>query len=293
MILNWRNKRGGYERRSFADVAADLESGDAARVARYRGRLIILGATATGLGGIRGTAAAAVTDDNTILATAMDDMKSRTWLRMLPVWATALLSILSILGLAASFMFRVEQRWINTLFWMLQTGFIAVTIYCVSYTPYLVDISSTVLFALSYFTVTKVYAAIHLSAMRGNPTFSDFLQGHGGGPFLLIGVHGEEGSKYRVRTMVRRMERRFGIRNVLHVDNLFDKGHILQQSTQGLSFVVIAVPPDDFAAARTAAQDIARACLLASHLVDVPALDNPQDVRPLFKAILGLISDMV
>ncbi|MEO8300545.1 MAG: CHASE2 domain-containing protein [Rhizomicrobium sp.] len=292
LILNWRNKRGDYERRSFADVAADLESGDTKRVARYRGRFIILGATATGLGGIRGTAAASVMDDNTILATAMDDMKSGTYLRMIPVWATALLSVLSILGLAATFMFRVEQRWINTLFWVLQTGFIAVTIYCVSYTPYLVDISATVLFALSYFTITKVYAAIHLSAVRGNPTFSDFIQGHAGRPFLLIGVKDGQGVKYRVRMMVRRMERRFGDRNVLHVDNLFDRGHVLQQSTRGLSFVVMAIPSDDFATARTAAEEIARACLLAPHLVDVPAQDNPQDVRHLFKAMLGVAGDM-
>jgi len=45
----------------------------------------------------------------------------------------------------------------------------------------------------------------------------------------------------RVRMMVRQMERRFGIRNVLHVDNLFDSGNVLQQPTQGLSFVVLAI----------------------------------------------------
>ena len=282
MILNWRNKRGSYERRSFADVAADLDAGNSAR---YRGRLIVLGATATGLGGIRGTAAAAVTDDNTILATAMDDMKSRTWLRMLPVWATALLSIASILGLAAGFMVRVEQRWINTLFGVLQTGFIAVTIYCVSYTPWLVDISSTVLFALSYFTVTKVYAAIHLSAVRGSPVFSDFVQGHAGRPLLLIGVKGGEGPKRRVRLMVRALERRFGFRNVLHVDNLFDNGHVLQQATQGLSFMVVASD------ARKAVEDIARAYQLTPHLADVPAAE--EDGHRLFKAMLALAGDMV
>jgi hypothetical protein len=289
MILNWRNKRGGYERRSFADVAADLDSGDAKRVARYRGRFVILGATAVGLGGIKGTAAASVTDDNTILATAMNDMRSGTWLRMIPVWATALLSILSILGLAASFMVRVEQRWINTLFWVLQTGFIAVTIYCVSYTPYLVDISGTVLFALSYFTITKVYAVIHLSAMRGSPTFSDFIQGHRGSPFLLVGVDGGQGAQQRVRAMVRRLERRFGIRNVLHVDNLFDRGHVLQQATQGLSFVVLAADTT----ARKEVEDIAQGCQLTPHLADVPALDTQQDVHRLFKAILSLAGDMV
>jgi len=92
--------------------------------------------------------------------------------------------------------------------------------------------------------------------------------------------------------MVRRMERRFGIRNVLHVDNLFDRGHVLQQSTRDLSFVVMATPSDDFATARMAAEAIARGCGLTPHLINVPAADNPQDVH-LFKAILGVASDMV
>ncbi len=290
MILNWRNKRGDYERRSFADIAADLEAG---KTERYRGRFIVLGATATGLGGIRGTAAAAVTDDNTILATAMDDMKAGTWLRMIPAWVTALLSILSILGLAATFMLRMEQRWTNTVFWLLQTGFIAVTIYSISYTPYLLDISSTILFALSYYTITKVYAAIHLSAVRGNPVFSDFLQGHADKPFLLIGIDGGESTKQRVRTMVRRMERRFGLRNVLHVDNLFGSGHVLQPSTQNLSFVVLAAAREDFSAARAEAEGIVRASMLKPYLVDVPVDGDMQDVHRLSKAMLGAASDMV
>jgi hypothetical protein len=210
-------------------------------------------------------------------------------LRVIPVWATALLSVLSILGLAATFIFRMEQRWINILFWVLQSGFIAVTIYCVSYTPYLVDISATVLFALSYFTIANVYSKIHLSALRGNPSFSDFMQGRG--PFLLIGVKGGQGAKHRVLSMVRRMEQRFGIRNVLHVDNLFGSGHVLQQPARGLSFVVLAMTSDD--TARTAAEEIAKACGLAPYLIDVPAQADPQDVGPIFKAMLGVASDMV
>jgi hypothetical protein len=91
--------------------------------------------------------------------------------------------------------------------------------------------------------------------------------------------------------MANRMESRFGVRNVLHVDNLFDKGHLLQQPVQDLSFVVMAAT--DLAATRQEAEDIARACGLTPYLADVPALDDPQDVRPLFKAILATASGMV
>lgn len=290
MILNWRNKRGSYERRSFADASADLASGEAARLARYRGRLVVLGATAIGIGGVKGTAAAAVMDDNTILATAMDDMKSKTYLRIVPVWATTLLTVLSILGLTMIFIFRMEQRWINTLFWVLQTGFIAVTIYCASYTPYLVDISGTVLFALAYYTIANIYSRVHLNALRGNPVFSDFVRSHGGGPFLLMGVNGR-GTKRRVQAMVGQMERRFGVRNVLYVDNLFDRGHLLQQPAKNMSFLVMAAS-GDLAAVRTQSEDIARGCGFAPRLADVPAQDDPRDVRQLFKAMLGVAGDL-
>ena len=291
MILNWRNKRGTYERRSFADVAADLDSGDARRAVRYRGRLVILGATAIGLGSPRGTPMAATTDDNTILATAMDDMKAGTWLRVIPDWAIALLSILSIFGLAASFIFRMAQRWITALFWVAQTGFVAVTIYCASYTTYLLDISTTVLFAASYYAIANFYARIHLNALRGNPVFSDFVQTHVGRAFLLIGINAGQGQ--RIYAMVHRMEYRFGIRHVLHVDNLFGSGHMLQQPTQGMSFVVAAVAPNDLAEARSAADAITRASGLKAYLVEVPADDNPHDLPQILKAILGLAGEMV
>ena len=50
---------------------------------------------------------------------------------------------------------------------------------------------------------------------------------------------------------------------------------------------------EDSATARTAAEKIARACRLTPHLVDVPAQDNRQDARRLFKAMLGVAGDMV
>ena len=292
MTLNWRNKRGTYQRRSFADAAADLDSGDPARIARYRGKLIIIGATAVGLGNLKGTPAAAVMDDNTILATAMDDMKSRSWLRTVPLWATTLLSIVAVLGLTASFIFRLDQGWINRLFWLSQTGFIAITVYCASYTAWLLDISPTVVFAASYFAIANVYNRVHLSALRGNPAFSAFIQNHSRSPFLLMGVRSSTSDKHRLAAMVRRLERRFVVHNVLHVDNLFDRGHVLEQPTEGLSFVIIAIQDEPPAGARAAAEVIARECRLAPHMVEMPAGEEFQDVLGIFKAILSLSADM-
>jgi hypothetical protein len=68
---------------------------------------------------------------------------------------------------------------------------------------------------------------------------------------------------------------------------------VLQPSTQDLSFVVMAVPAEEFSATRTEAEEIARACLLTPHLVDVPVQDDAQDVHRLSRAMLGAASDMV
>jgi adenylate cyclase len=295
MLLNWRNMRGDYARRSFVDVAADLESGDPARIAIYRGKRILIGASAVGIGSLKGTAAAPLTDDTTILATAMDDMAHRTYLKPIPSWVTTLLSMVSIIGIAASFIFRISNSWINALFASLQTGFIAVTIYCASYTSYLVDISATALFAVSYFAVAKVYAAVHLNALRGSPAFSDFVHEHSGAPFLLMGLRSRAG---RAPFMVRRLERRFGVRHVLYVDNLFDSGHMLQQPTRGLSFVIIAPSAADQAAADADALKIAARSKIEARIADVAASsgaagDPADDVQRLFKAILSVAAEMV
>jgi adenylate cyclase len=116
MLLNWRNKRGDYARRSFVDVQADLQSGDPVRIAAYRGKQVLIGASAVGIGSLKGTAAAPLTDDTTILATAMDDMAHGTYLKPIPSWVTTLLSMVSIIGIAASFIFRISNSWINALF---------------------------------------------------------------------------------------------------------------------------------------------------------------------------------
>lgn len=93
--------------------------------------------------------------------------------------------------------------------------------------------------------------------------------------------------------IVREMEKRFGVRSLLHVDNLFDRGHLLQPLAQDLSFVVVAAAPDGLAATRKQAADIVRASGLTPFMMDVPAQDDPQDLRQLFKAMMGVSSNMI
>ena len=107
-----------------------------------------------------------------------------------------------------------------------------------------------------------------------------------------MGVRSGTSDKHRLAAMVRRLERRFVVHNLLHVDNLFDRGHVLEQPTEGLSFVIIAMQDKPPAGARAAAEVIARECQLAPHMVEMPAGEEFQDVLGIFKAILNLSADM-
>ena len=60
----------------------------------------------------------------------------------------------------------------------------------------------------------------------------------------------------------------------------------------GLASQVLAMPSADFAPAWQAAEEIARTCGLMARLAEVTAMDDGQEVRPIFKAMLGVAIEM-
>lgn len=297
MILNWRNKQGSYARMSFSDALARLDRGDASSVAPFRGKIIIIGPTAPGLATLKGTAAAPLMDDNLILATAVDDLRHGTQLRLIPAGVTALVSSAAVLGLALAFILGVNSNLINGLFVALQSGFIGVTVYLASYTDYLVDISTTLLFALAYFTVAKLYASIHLNAVRGHPLFSDRFLTQDSRAFVVLALSPRVARPRQVRALLRGLEKAAGPRRVLHVDNLFGTGHLLEPPTQGLSFILVAQADADATTPPYVADVIRRSG--AAPLVEQVTLSGDaatpvaQRFRPLFQALLGLTQKLI
>ena len=204
-------------------------------------------------------------------------MTHGTQLRLTPAWATAGLSVLVLFALAAAFIARVSDRLINTVFVVLQSGFIVVTVYFASYTTYLVDISTTILFALAYFSIAKIYAGIHLNAVRGAPAYSAFLERRRDAPLLI--------------------EQRFGVENVLHIDNLFNDGHALDGETRGFSFFVVACPAEDLTAGEADLRSMGERDGIPLSLVSDPALaaDDaaaPARRRAILAAILTTVRQM-
>ena len=240
IILNWRNKRGDYTRVSFADFYLGLSGKAPFSMEIFKGATVILGASAPGIATTKGTASAPLMDDNAILATAIDDLTHGTWLRLLPGWASVLISILFVSGLALAFARGAQAKSINGVFAAVQSLLLVVTIGSASYTVFLVDLSDCFMFALCYFAVAKFHAMIDRNASRGMPSFSSLrIEGEHLDRFVVFGYRRPPKQSARLRHAKVALERHYGIRNTFVIDNAFGSDNLFGEACKDLEFFVV------------------------------------------------------
>ncbi len=114
LTLNWRNKKGNYQRISFADILA-INQGTPEALA-LKDAFVVLGVSAPGIGQIKPTAVNSIEDDNEILATALDDAINDTFFRTAPSWVLLILTITLIWGIIFLGIIRVSPIKINRIF---------------------------------------------------------------------------------------------------------------------------------------------------------------------------------
>lgn len=103
-VLNWRGKNGGIPHVSFYDLYKDMQRRVSQRPPdEFKGKIVVIGSNAAGLGDAHPTPIAASYSGVDILATALSNIKDGDWLRRSPAWVGALLSLLLVGSLAALF----------------------------------------------------------------------------------------------------------------------------------------------------------------------------------------------
>jgi adenylate cyclase len=96
---------------SFVDLYEDFNREKRQRPPdEFRDKIVIVGTAATGLNDLRVTPISEFHPGADILATALDNLKNGTWLRLVPAWLPLLVSLLALTGVFAAF-----QRGWNTL----------------------------------------------------------------------------------------------------------------------------------------------------------------------------------
>lgn len=238
IALNWRNKKGSYRRVSFADL---LQAGaDDPRLASLRGAWIVVGASAPGLGQTKSTSAKPVTDDNEILATALDDALSGTWLRIMPGWLTLMINLGTIWVLVGLALGTLHRGTLTRIFVVAQSGFGMITLLSASYTPYLIDLTESMSFGLAVFGVIKVVQGLEAGWLRARPGLRrvDAAREYQGTLAIAGYLDADLGPDARTR-LARELEDIVGLSRIIRVDDLFGGESFLKQSCAALDFLLV------------------------------------------------------
>ncbi|HWT28099.1 MAG TPA: adenylate/guanylate cyclase domain-containing protein [Methylophilaceae bacterium] len=177
MPLHWHGGVLAYPRVSYADLYADLQRRVSQRpAAEFKGKIVIIGATATGLHDVRATPVDGFYPGVAILATALDNLKNADSLKPAPLaWGLGG-GMLAILLLALAFAVRRHIAVIGLALGA-ASALALLTAYLVLQAQWRVWVLTPVLFAWLYFLVAAfmAYWQERKTRERAIATFSRFL----------------------------------------------------------------------------------------------------------------------
>jgi adenylate cyclase len=94
LLLAWRGGVGGFRHVSYSDLYEDFNRAQRERPGdEFRGKIVVVGATAAGLQDLRVTPIASLHPGAEILATALDDLKNGRRMRAAPPWQPFLVAL--------------------------------------------------------------------------------------------------------------------------------------------------------------------------------------------------------
>lgn len=173
MLINWRGKPFSYQYVPFNDVFTDLTSKVKKRPQNeFTNKIVIIGSTAPGLFDIKATAMDKQFPGVEILATAIDNVKNRDYLK---VWRGKtpyiLLSLLLIWLTTLAFYRSMDRDRFNTIFTSGQMGLLVLSYLAINFTNTYLDLTAPILWAVAFFGIAKIYALANDRALQRWLTF--------------------------------------------------------------------------------------------------------------------------
>ncbi len=221
--LNWRNKRGDYTRVSFADLYEDMRGSGAFDWRLFEGKIVIIGASAPGISTIKPTAVATTVDDNTIIATAIDDALSGTALRVTSPLFGVVIALVMLALLSRAFLIGTDQGMITRVFTIGQTALVVVTFFSLSYSNFVIDLTLPFKVGLAYFAVAKTYYGAQHATERGFERFWDASRVREAETVMIMLFDmNRPGSRQLITKVRRQLEREVSWEAVLHVNDFVD-----------------------------------------------------------------------
>jgi adenylate cyclase len=111
LVLAWRGEAGAFPRVSFSDLYEDFERSRRQRPPNeFAGKIVLVGASAAGLGDMRTTPLSHAQPGPEILGTAIENLKNGRAMRQAPAWLPGALVITFVLLLFHAFRRGVDAR---------------------------------------------------------------------------------------------------------------------------------------------------------------------------------------
>lgn len=238
--LNWRNKKGEYRRISLGDfmTQADTDWAEA-----FAGKFVVIGASAPGVGQTKGTAVHALLDDNEILATALDDALSGTYLKAAPGLALLLLNIGTIWLLVSVSLSGRHTGLMEYIFIGTELALVVLMFLGASYFNVIIDLEDNVQFALVVFAAIKLVKTLDNNWSRARAGFRYSRVEGTSGRLAFIGVKAkEEQQTLESQAIQKRLEQWLGLDSVIRVDDLFGGDGIFKNVCESVIMIVAHVP---------------------------------------------------
>lgn len=243
ILLNWRNKRSGYKRVSFSDAWADLQRGDADKLgANFKNKIVVLGVSAPGIANLKPTAASPLVDDNVIVATAIDDLVNRSYIRILPQWIDGIISAALIVAFCLSFVVGSYFKKTALIVSTIQGVLASITVGFISYTFFFVDLTQSIGLSLSFLGLCKLHQSLDTRASRAESLFSHVTIKPGFNFYSMIVFNHKKTSDKSIKRFKKQLEINLGANAVFFFDNVFDCSNLLESSLKGLGAFLIFTP---------------------------------------------------
>jgi adenylate cyclase len=161
VLLNWRGGPFSYRYATFSDVFNDMASKVKSRPQdEFTGKIVLIGSTSAGLFDIKPTPVSRMHPGVEILATAIDNLKHRDYLRSPEGRVFYPLLTLAILWATAwSFYRRIGREKIDRLFGASQFILVGVSYASINLGDTYINLTGPVTVGIAFFTVARVYAA--------------------------------------------------------------------------------------------------------------------------------------
>ena len=196
ILLNWRGKPFTYQYVSFSDVFLDMQKRQRSRPAdEFRDRIVIVGSTAPSLFDIKPTSMARAFPGVEILATAIDNLKHRDWIRTpQSSWPNAIIALLIVWGTALALYRNPDSDRFNGAFGVSQVGLMAFSFATINFTSYFINLTGPVFVGLIFFSIARTYSAATARVLE-RTAVAETLASHGGrgATLLLVQLRADDG----------------------------------------------------------------------------------------------------